>query len=306
MLVFELLPKQELLVSCRDKPILYLGAGTMEYLLIDPESSSVCMLRKPEDGGFHRYSFVDTVILSSIEGFRFCLSRILATAEDQGLQELSLFYRFSRKYHSDQGPHMFYEDAASYLLPGEDYYTAEAFDRWMKVRRNMHAYREQMELLMGRIHYQEESPLDHLRLQGNLYFALKSFLRTSRLPYEILFAPSMLELKGEGILDSVVSPDLFAVAKGQTDLGTTCKRAPVLVMEIVSPSSAILDYNDKAQIYQFHHVREYWIINPWKKQLMIMDFGDEEAETRLISFSDRAESAVLEGFSVVIDDIQRD
>jgi Uma2 family endonuclease len=76
---------------------------------------------------------------------------------------------------------------------------------------------------------------------------------------------------------TVVQPDLLVVCDHSKITDKHCVGAPDLIVEIVSPSFPSMDYVKKLHLYEKNGVREYWIVNPEKKQVMIfrlMDNGD--------------------------------
>lgn len=63
-------------------------------------------------------------------------------------------------------------------------------------------------------------------------------------------------------IDTLVIPDIVVVCD-QTKLDDRgCRGAPSLIVEIVSPSTAVHDKLRKLNLYEKHGVKEYWIISP--------------------------------------------
>ncbi|OQA71638.1 MAG: hypothetical protein BWY32_03857 [bacterium ADurb.Bin243] len=48
-----------------------------------------------------------------------------------------------------------------------------------------------------------------------------------------------------------------------------CVGAPDLIVEILSPATASKDIKIKFELYERHGVREYWIVHPSEKYLMV-------------------------------------
>lgn len=67
---------------------------------------------------------------------------------------------------------------------------------------------------------------------------------------------------------TVVQPDISVVCAAEKIDDRGCVGAPDLVVEIVSPSMHH-DYIRKLNLYEQHGVREYWIVNPLEKLVMI-------------------------------------
>ena len=84
--------------------------------------------------------------------------------------------------------------------------------------------------------------------RGNLYFAIKSYLKSEKLPYQLCFAPILVELKKLDLLDSVVSPDLFLISSGEVIYDNIYRGVPQWIIEIVTPATAAQDYNRQSPI----------------------------------------------------------
>jgi Uma2 family endonuclease len=92
----------------------------------------------------------------------------------------------------------------------------------------------------------------------------------------LLFAPADVELAD----DSVVEPDLFVVPsvagrrpKDWVDVGRM-----LLVVEILSPSTARLDHVRKRVLYQRHYFPEYWVVDVDSRLFSRWRPGDERPE----------------------------
>ena len=54
-----------------------------------------------------------------------------------------------------------------------------------------------------------------------------------------------------------------------------CNGAPDFIIEIVSPSSQRMDYLTKLFKYRTAGVREYWVIDPIQRKVLVYDFFAE-------------------------------
>ena len=99
----------------------------------------------------------------------------------------------------------------------------------------------------------------HQRILRNLSEVLWQHVKTSGLG-EVFFAPIDCLLSET----TVVQPDL--VFLDTTRVGLVSDRgiegAPTLVVEIVSPSTMLIDRSTKRQLYARHGVPSYWIVDP--------------------------------------------
>lgn len=64
-----------------------------------------------------------------------------------------------------------------------------------------------------------------------------------------------------------------------------CRGAPDLIVEIVSPTTAALDYKDKLNLYEKHRVKEYWIVHPVDQIVMLYTLRDNTHYSKPAVFS---------------------
>jgi Uma2 family endonuclease len=99
----------------------------------------------------------------------------------------------------------------------------------------------------------------HQRILGNLNEMLRQHIKARNLG-EVFFAPIDCIL-GE---TTVVQPDL--VYLDRTRIGGISQRGiegpPTLVVEILSPTTMLIDRSTKLQLYARHGVPFYWIVDP--------------------------------------------
>jgi Uma2 family endonuclease len=100
-------------------------------------------------------------------------------------------------------------------------------------------------------------PLHQLGV-SELFRLLDPFVRTNRLG-DVLLSPSDLDLRSE----QLVQPDLFVVrtADGRQLREWTEVGIPLLVVEVLSPSTARQDRITKRRRYQRSAVPSYWIVD---------------------------------------------
>lgn len=84
-------------------------------------------------------------------------------------------------------------------------------------------------------------------------------------------APSDVKLN-EKDNKTVVQPDIFVVCDRDIVKKRFFDSAPDLVIEILSPSTKKLDLGDKMRKYKETGVREYWIVDPIQKRVVVHYF----------------------------------
>ena len=94
-----------------------------------------------------------------------------------------------------------------------------------------------------------------------------------------------------------VEPDILVICDREKLDKKGCHGAPDWAVEIVSPSSKKLDFYKKVAAYQMAGVREYWIIDPEKKAVVVYNL-EQEAIPEIYHFTDTVKSGVLEEFEI--------
>ena len=70
-------------------------------------------------------------------------------------------------------------------------------------------------------------------------------------------------------IETVVQPDLSVICDPTKLDRLGCRGAPDWIVEVLSPSTTLKDMNTKRSLYELHGVREYWIIHPEDRWLMV-------------------------------------
>ena len=127
-------------------------------------------------------------------------------------------------------------------------------------------FQEYVELIKGKLLRKMAGPSSEhqqisSRFQGELYALLK------RSPCHVYAAPFDVRLlrstgNGDAQIKTVVQPDLCVVCDAAKIDKRGCLGAPDWILEIVSPSSLVLDTRTKFDLYAENGVREYWIAFP--------------------------------------------
>ncbi len=143
----------------------------------------------------------------------------------------------------------------------------------------------------------------HQQIVLNLALLLRPHASRHRLG-KVCIAPLDVYLSD----DTVVQPDVFFVARerlaGLQEDGM--HGAPDLVVEVLSPSNALLDAKRKRPIYARQGVKELWLVDPILRQLHRYDFAaDAGKPVRIVDDDERFETPLLSGLMVEAADVFR-
>ena len=97
----------------------------------------------------------------------------------------------------------------------------------------------------------------------------------------------------------IVQPDvLFVSAARASIIDNQVWGAPDLVVEVLSPGTAIRDRTEKLGWYRQYGVRECWLVEPMAEVLIVFDFSGGTPDRRALVPADAVRSTVLPGFDL--------
>ncbi len=99
-----------------------------------------------------------------------------------------------------------------------------------------------------------------------------------------------------------VEPDISVICDKSKLDDRGCNGAPDWVIEITSPSNPQHDYGIKLFKYRNAGVREYWIVNPQKKTVMVYDF-ENETKSNQYSFEDDIPVCIYDNLVINIENM---
>ena len=158
------------------------------------------------------------------------------------------------------------------------------------------------ELLDGELIMVPAPNLRHQTVNAEIYAQLRQFIKNQALG-TLLYAPCDVLLSET----DVVQPDLLFVSREREHLlsgGQNVQGAPDLVVEILSPSTAERDRNDKRALYGRHGVTEYWLVDPIAETVQIHRLeGEVLLPTRTFGREETLRSPLLTRFELHLNEI---
>jgi len=131
---------------------------------------------------------------------------------------------------------------------------------------------ERYELIAGRAYAMTPAPtVTHQKVVGAIHRQLAEALDDS--PCEVLIAPvDVLLPQGEEAdeeVATVVQPDLLVVCDPAKVDERRVRGAPDWIIEVLSSATAARDQIRKRDLYERHGVREYWLVHPTDRVVVI-------------------------------------
>lgn len=157
------------------------------------------------------------------------------------------------------------------------------------------------ELVDGQIYYMAPPTRKHQRIIGEIFAAIREYINTHNGPCEVDMAPFAVFLDKDDA--NYVEPDISVICDPNKLTDKGCFGAPDWIIEIVSTSSRRMDYFTKLFKYRAAGVREYWIVDPDKKGIIVYDFQSEDIKD--YTFSESVKAGIYDdlyvNFSIIAD-----
>jgi len=145
------------------------------------------------------------------------------------------------------------------------------------------------ELIDGELFMMARPSIEHQEINAELTTQFRIYLRGKRC--RVIPEPN-LRLYVNG--DTVVHPDLIIVCDPSKLQKNYCVGAPELVVEILSPSTAIHDKFVKLNRYQQVGVREYWIVDPLNRLVEVYQWDNGLCHPHPYGPEDKIKVSVLD------------
>ena len=149
-----------------------------------------------------------------------------------------------------------------------------------------------VELIDGVI-YDMASPSEtHQLISMELSYQLRDAVRKNRGKCRVFAAPFDVQLDKDN--KTMVQPDILVVCDRSQMGSRGVYGAPDLVIEVLSPSTARKDMSIKLRKYMTAGVREYWIVDPEEKQVLVYLRQGENVLIRTYTFDDQVPVGIWE------------
>jgi Uma2 family endonuclease len=157
------------------------------------------------------------------------------------------------------------------------------------------------EIIGGELFMSPAPEPEHQDVLRNIFTALASFVSANALG-KVYCAPIDVVLS----MTDIVQPDIVFIARNRLSIvrKKNIIAAPDLVMEIVSPSTAIVDRTRKKTLYEHYGVREYWIVDSETTSVELYVRGESRfGDVTIFRAPESAASSVLSGFTLPVQQI---
>ena len=164
------------------------------------------------------------------------------------------------------------EEATDYQYGGKKV----SYDEFMEIYEKSNL---RMEFINGEIFLLASPEAYHQEISGNLHLLFAKYLKDKKC--KVYYAPFDVHFRKKDFKEpDVMQPDLLIACDTENTINEKGRYmgTPTLVVEILSPSTRSKDMVDKLNTYMLSGVREYWIVDPKRKIILIYGFKDLEID----------------------------
>lgn len=179
-------------------------------------------------------------------------------------------------------------------LPNPPYYTE---DDYYNLPEDVRA-----ELIDGQIYYQAAPSRKHQKLVSMLHATIYQYIQSKNGSCEVYPAPFAVKLRKD--CKNIVEPDISVICDKNKLTDEGCLGAPDWIIEVISPSTSSHDYIRKLNLYADAKVREYWIVDPEKQQVIVYFLEKDKFKMEAHTFKDTVTVNIYEDFAIDFSSIE--
>ena len=153
---------------------------------------------------------------------------------------------------------------------------------------------QRAELIDGQMFMMAPPTRKHQEIIGELFAVIREYILRHKGACRVYIAPFAVFLNEND--RNYVEPDISVICDPDKLNDKGCTGAPDWILEVVSPGSRKMDYNQKLFKYRIAGVREYWIVDPDKNRITVYYF--EKDDMNEYSFYDSIPSGLYPDFSI--------
>ncbi|MDR3240080.1 MAG: Uma2 family endonuclease [Clostridiales bacterium] len=123
------------------------------------------------------------------------------------------------------------------------------------------------EFINGKIYMMARPSLNHITISAKIWKIFDTSLAKK-------ICKSYIEPDVHLDDDNTVIPDVIIVCDKNKRKGKSIYGPPDLAVEVLSPSTAKRDFDDKRDLYENFGVKEYWIVSPEERTVQVFHLKD--------------------------------
>lgn len=162
-----------------------------------------------------------------------------------------------------------------------------------------------MEYINGQIILLGSPSFEHQKISGYLHIIFSRFLKGNRC--KVVYAPFDVYFYKPEIKDpDICQPDLLIACDIEDNINEKDRYmgTPALVVEILSPSTRSKDMVIKLNTYMLSGVKEFWLVDPKQKTIIIYAFKDLQIDSfNIYKNNESAVSLAFDGLAAPLTEV---
>ena len=163
---------------------------------------------------------------------------------------------------------------------------------------------ERIEIIDGQIFNMSPAPSRiHQEIISALVIEIGTYIKSNNGPCKVYPAPFDVILKNddEDVINStnIVQPDISVICDKSKLTDKGCTGSPDMIVEVISPFNPSNDYVRKLNLYEQFKVKEYWIINPMRKNILVYTLTDNGYDAPIsYTFEDKIKVNIYDNLEI--------
>lgn len=163
---------------------------------------------------------------------------------------------------------------------------------------------EIVEIIDGRISAMSPAPTRiHQEIIIEIASEIRNYIKSNNGNCKVYPAPFDVVLKNENEdtknSKNIVQPDISVICDKNKLTDKGCVGSPDMIVEVASPSNLRDDYIKKLNLYERFKIREYWIVNPMNKSILIYTLTDNGyGAPNMYTFNDKIKVSIFENLEI--------
>ena len=169
---------------------------------------------------------------------------------------------------------------------------------------------ERIEIIEGEIINMSPAPSRiHQEIISEIHFKLKEYIKSNNGSCKVYPAPFDVILKNddEDVSNSknIVQPDISVICDKRKLTDKGCTGSPDMIVEVISPYNPSNDYVRKLNLYEAFKVKEYWIINPMRKNILVYILTENGYDAPIsYTFDDKVKVNIYDNLEIDFNSIE--
>ncbi|WP_195952839.1 Uma2 family endonuclease [Clostridium saudiense] len=163
---------------------------------------------------------------------------------------------------------------------------------------------EFVEIIDGKIFAMSPAPSRiHQELIMEISAELRNYIKSNKGQCKVYPAPFDVVLinenENENDSKNIVQPDISVICDKNKLNDKGCFGSPDMIVEIVSKFNPGNDYVKKLYLYEKYKVKEYWIVNPMKKNILVYTLTESGYnQPDLYTFNDKIKVNIFNNLEI--------